>query len=366
MKKIFMTIVAVAAIAACSKTEVQYENSAEIGFTPVAKNVTKAAKEGGTLDTNDNLGVWAFWNYDQENHVVTGETGAIGDENTYAGYQFTYLNGVEFVNKTGTEWGGETAYPWPTNGALVFAGYAYPKNQTISATYTLNGTSSDTADDDVMTFTNYTQSLETNSTYDLCWFGATASSYDRASGVVPVTLSHALTWITFDVVGEAATASWYVTKLVLNDIKNVGTGTCVGTTTTTTVDEVTTITPATATWVFAENAATSPMTIYNSTEGESIPTPTTATPTTVETTPSGTVIIPQKPTTVTVEWKYTVGSNTITEQRILPLALSDDEDLNIWKAGVHYTYTLTFKSNEIRISPVYSGWGTESQSVTVE
>ena len=46
MKKIFISFVALAAIAACSKTEVQYENSGEIAFAPAVKNITKAAISG--------------------------------------------------------------------------------------------------------------------------------------------------------------------------------------------------------------------------------------------------------------------------------------------------------------------------------
>ena len=42
MKKIFISFVALAAIAACSKSEVEYDNPAEIGFAPVAQNVTKS------------------------------------------------------------------------------------------------------------------------------------------------------------------------------------------------------------------------------------------------------------------------------------------------------------------------------------
>lgn len=42
MKKILFAIVAVAAMSACTKTEVEYTDQVEIGFAPVAHNVTKS------------------------------------------------------------------------------------------------------------------------------------------------------------------------------------------------------------------------------------------------------------------------------------------------------------------------------------
>ena len=42
MKKIFISLLAVAALAACTKSEVAYEAPAEIGFAPFTGNITKA------------------------------------------------------------------------------------------------------------------------------------------------------------------------------------------------------------------------------------------------------------------------------------------------------------------------------------
>ena len=126
MKKIFFSIVALAALAACTKSEVAYEQPAEIGFAPAVKNITKAAMaEGATLNTTDNLGIWAFWN---------GIGGEIEDEGaTYGDYTDTYLSDALFVNRSSSaNWGGDTPYPWPTNGALVFAGYNKPEEATFS------------------------------------------------------------------------------------------------------------------------------------------------------------------------------------------------------------------------------------------
>lgn len=364
MKKIFFSIVALAALAACSKSEVAYEQPSEIGFAPAVKNVTKAANTSGILNEEDKLGVWAYWNYNQETNVVSGSTGQINSSNPYSNYSTAYLENATFANRnSGPNWGGETPYPWPTNGALVFAGYTIPNNGTINATYTLNGTLAETADDDVMTFTNYTQSLNTAETYDLCWFGATASSYDKTSGVVPVTLSHALTWITFQIKGKESTslpvtAGWKVTELVLNDIKTTGTGVCVGTT----VQNGETVTPASANWTLDETKGNMPIYPLNLESGETIG----AAAAEIESNAKGIVILPQVPTSVTVEWEYSVGTKIFTEKKNLPLKLSDNVEQNKWLAGVHYTYTLVFDSNEILIAPTYSGWDTASQEVTVE
>ena len=58
MKKIFFSLVALAALAACSKSEIAYEQTGEIAFSPVAKSVTKsvAGYDYGSSDTYHNDG----------------------------------------------------------------------------------------------------------------------------------------------------------------------------------------------------------------------------------------------------------------------------------------------------------------------
>ena len=363
MKKIFFSIVALAALAACTKSEVAYESSAEIGFAPAVKNVTKAAMEEGPLeDENVQLGVWAYWNND----------GSIEAEATYANYETLYLADALFGLKDNA-WGGvNESYPWPTNGSLVFAGYIKPQGESLSVTYGLtdNTVTTDATDPDCMIFTDYTQSSNPAETFDLCWFGRTLGSYNnyKTGTAVPVTLSHALTWITFQIVGEEGslpvTSNWVVTKVTLNDIYTTGTGKCVGTT----VKEGDTVTPAVATWDNLEDDTS--MDIFEARE---------ANPENdivaldaqviddeaadIEETPRGTIIIPQDPTSVTIEYQYTVQGRPIVESKTLPLTLSDSGK---WRAGVHYTYTLVFNSNEILVSPSYADWATSDQTVTVE
>ena len=42
MKKVLLSLVAVAAVAACTKSEVEYDAPAEIGFAPVPSNITRS------------------------------------------------------------------------------------------------------------------------------------------------------------------------------------------------------------------------------------------------------------------------------------------------------------------------------------
>ena len=63
MKKIFFALAAVAALAACSKSDVEYDSYDEIAFTPVAKNITKSMIEGSAFPaTAGSFNVWAWYN----------------------------------------------------------------------------------------------------------------------------------------------------------------------------------------------------------------------------------------------------------------------------------------------------------------
>ena len=216
MKKIFLSILAIAALTACSKSDVQYSDPAEIGFAPVSGNITKAAGKTGNLDESQKLGIWAYWDNDVET-----TNGLVGTP-AYAGYTDNYLVNALFAKK-GTSWGGDNvAYPWPVNGALVFSGYTTPNSVVLdNVTYDLS--------DDKMTFTSYSNDNE----FDLCWFGRTASAYNyRAAGTaVPVSLSHALSWVSIAVYGDGVpVGNWTITSMSLNKVASAGTAICDGAT----------------------------------------------------------------------------------------------------------------------------------------
>ena len=354
MKKIFFSIVALAALAACTKSEVAYEASAEIGFAPAVKNITKAAMaKGATLSTDNNLGVWAYWN---------GVDGTVeADAATYEDYTDPYLANAVFTNRSETvNWGGsEEPYYWPTNGALVFAGYNMPKTGTPTVTAAYSGLTTD-----VMTFTNFTQSTDLSKTFDLCWFGKTSRSYNNRSdgAAVGVTMSHALTWITIKVKGDATTTvagkEWKVTKVTLKGVNTVGTeGVCkfagdpVKPTATWTSN-----TPADIVVKAAEQTLTNGAVAYESTT-------------------DGLVVIPQTPVSLEVEYEYPISGDYKEGKATINLSLVGHKDLNgtaitetidTWKSGTHYTYTLLFKANEILIAPSYGEWTESNYGVTVE
>ena len=378
MKKIFFSVLAIAAIAACTKSEVQYESPAEIGFAPAVKNVTKAAMSGdlSTANPDQNLGIWAFWNKTE----APTSTSASTLTPTFASYDDNYLVNALFVRKTVTvgdnsvtAWGGTTAYPWPTNGSLVFAGYTTPGADVLSnsaVSYVLNT--------DTMTFTNYTQS----NGFDLCWFGRTEESYNnRISGdAIPVVLSHALSWLKFNVKGEGSSIGWKITQITLNDISSTGTGTCIGSG------------AGAASWSCATDSYTTDLTLFNNTNSPivlsssvyDIETTAAATQSTPATVNNDIIVIPQTINaggqsasrtqhTLTITYQFPVGdsngsTNWKTDTKTVNLDIdASDQTKNKWVSGTKYTYTLTFKANEILVSPSYGDWtpGT-TPGITVE
>lgn len=352
MKKILsILLVAAAALASCTKSEVTLDHENEIGFAPASKNITKAALTG-TLPTSQFLGIWAYWN---------GVNGTVEETSpTYADYTDSYLVNAEFANRNNsTNWGGNgVAYPWPTNGALVFAGYNKPSSNGVTAQY--SGLA-----DNTLTFSNYTQSTELSNTFDLCWFGKTASSYNNrlTSAAVPVTMSHALTWITIKVKGDAATAPstnpWIITKATLKSVNTVGeTGTC-------TFDN-----NGNASAIWTSNT---PSDIIVNNIGQNL----TQAAVAYESTTNGLVVIPQTPVSLEIEYQYPVSGTYKDGKSTVNLTLEDHKDengnaideakqINTWLSGTHYTYTLVFKANEILVAPSYGNWSEVDRTVTVE
>ena len=329
MKKIFFSLLAVAAIAACTKSEVAYEAPAEIGFAPVKDYVTKATGIDGALPTDQELGIWAYWDND----------GAVGTVSDFTAYNDNYLVNALFARKTVgdyTAWGGANeAYPWPVNGALVFAGYTTPGNVVLA---TGTAVSYDLASD-TMTFTDYANTDE----FDLCWFGRTPASYNyRESGEpVDVELAHALTWITVQVYAEGTpVGNWTIESMSLANVVTAGTATCVGTV---------------ADWE-ATTTATS-KDIY--TAGTHVLSAT-------KTALTDNLIIPSLPLNLTVNYSFLVNGVEKTDSKTVSLKLND-ANTEKWQNGVHYTYTLFFKGTEILVAPSYKDW-TESprDDITVE
>ena len=331
MKKLFISLLAVAALAACTKSEVAYEAPAEIGFAPVKGNVTKATGLSGALANTQELGVWAYWDNDGAAETAVTNSNA-------ANFSDTYLDNALFVYKTGTSWGAPNgnSYPWPVNGSLIFAGYTTPGDNVLT-TGTAAGNVKYDRDSDVMTFTAY----ENTNEFDLCWFGRTAKSYNNrvSADAIEGGLKHALTWVSVAVCAEGSAIGWKVTSMKLNNAASKGTATCSGST-------------GKATWASLTTAEKS---IYPATAG------TTHTLTAESTKLTDNVLIPSNDVTLTVNYDFFVNGQKKSDSKTVKL------NTTTWESGIHYTYTLKFKSNEILVSPSYDTWGTAAdQTVTVE
>ena len=325
MKKIFISLLAVAALAACTKSEVAYEPAGEIGFAPFTGNITKAEGKTGTLAAEQKLGVYAYWNKTVDlgtsNSVTVSQDG-------YAAYNDNYLVNYLFAKK-GASWGGANeAYPWPVNGALVFAGYTTPNAAVLENVNYVLGT-------DAMTFKNYSNANE----FDLCWFGRTPSAYNnRKTGTaIDVTLNHALAWVSIKVYGEGSPIGWTINSIEWK-VPTVGTATCVGTSATWDNTKI----PTAASDILAEDHTISAN----------------------ETKITDNLVIPSTPVEITVNYTFAVNGVDKTDSKTVNLKL-DDKGSN-WLSGVHYTYTLKFTGSEILVAPTYDTWDTEDKTVTVE
>ena len=358
MKKIFFSLVAIAALAACSKSQVQYDDpSGEVGFAPVARNITKAALgvDDQTYPSTQNIGIWS--NYDGD--VVHGTTVNYSTQFSVAyieDKQFTYHDDTNPVS-----WAGVTPYYWPTNGSLVFAGYSMTAPTTAGTEAPAVGTSrSYNFSSDELKINGYTQSTDPSATFDLLWFGRTTTSFNlrNQAAAVPVEFSHALSWITINVIGEGAVLdadnTWAVTSVVINNVADKGNVTCVG------------AGANAAQWTGLSDQDKTIEVWTGSQELEA-----TAKP--IENTKYGTLVIPQEPKTLTVKYTYKTPAGVVIEEETnVSLSLSGAKDASNnaitytnWQSGTHYTYTLKFTQSEILVAPTVEGWAEVNQNVTV-
>ena len=340
MKKIFFSIVAIAAIAACSKSEVQYDQEVAISFAPVAQNVTKSVAGVGangtydsTFPTTQNLYIFAN-SQDQAADGTLSET-----------WSTSYLVNAEFEydRLSNNVYEGIEAYYWPNVKSLIFAGYSNACNvadiaedsevdfgaNTITITgYTQNNADGYTKEGGVIT-------LKPGAN-DLMWFPWDNLSYTKRSSAVPVTMKHACSWITIKVVGDDVTGSnWKLHELKINGLYHTGTATCGATE---------------ATW--AVSGAASPETVFENEEGVTIAKgPAVA----MENVANNMVVIPQVPTTLDVTYSFVAQSGErITEiKKDMTLKYNGDDK---WISGKHYTYTIKITATEILIAPTVEEW----------
>lgn len=335
MKKIIISMMAVAALAACTKSEVQYEPAGEISFAPVSKLNTKAAVT--TTDYPDALNMYVFAN--------AGEASA--DLSTFAE---PYFANAEFAHGSHATnvFGGVTPYYWPNVKKLIFSGYSKSGNVASlnpKPTYVKN------ADTDIweINMTGYapTPGTATPGDNDLMWFPTTTESYGKPSQAdftVDVVMQHACSWVTINIKGDATTGAanttWQILDLTIADLAQKG-DVVLGTA---------------ASWKNLSEVKT--FDVYEPTTGKAL---TTDYVDYTKLTYQDFILIPQETKTLTVKYSYVSqvggaadGSDIVIEEtKQIPLTYTNDEG---WKPGVHYTYNITIGTQEILIEPTVKVW----------
>lgn len=340
MKKIISIVLGVAALAACTKTSVSYEQPGEIALAPVTRaNMTKAAITGTTFPTTNDMGVYAFYNAGKL-------AGTLKD--VFLDGSAAYLDNVLFENRTGKNvWGGHTSYYWPKTGSLVFAAYS-PK--TAGLAYS--------AGEDKFSKADYVQSTDLANTVDLLWSPMTATSHDKGTGAVTMTFYHAMSWVTVQAVAANTDSEgkFKVKSVKLNGIVNKGSFE-------TTADGID--------WTLSSAAVdVKTLSVFNNDAYKEIEKMTPAE--VLENVAKGTVVIPQSlgdAVTLTVVFSQMMPTGAWSADQTLTFILNKCTTgepavaLNKWDNGKHYIYTLSFNikgggtgDNEILIAPSLENW----------
>lgn len=332
MKKIFLSILAVAAVAACTKSEVAYEPTDEIGFQVVTGKMTKAAVSGTEYPTDLNMYVFAM--------TADGDGSA------------DYLNNAEFA-KVSTQggknlWGGwkdgaADPHYWPNVKTLHFAGISKSGNvnNTVVPTY---------AAATGITVGGYV-SPNTNEDNDLMWFPRTVDAYGKGTEYVPVVMKHACSWVTIKLAGDEWTAGKYtITDIHIEGLTTKGTATL----------------GAEAKWELSTDPADTgkEFTVFSGQEVLS----TTATAEGFENTANNTIVLPnQVPGTLSITYQFESQAEETIEETVTGSLKFNGETK--WAPGTHYTYTVTITASQILIAPEVDEWDPHSATdtpVTVE
>lgn len=342
MKKIISIVLGVAALAACTKTSVSYEQPGEIALAPVTRaNMTKAAITGTTFPTTNDMGVYAFYNAGKLKDTQKGD---------FLAGSAAYLKDVKFVNRAGSgNWGGETSYYWPKTGSLVFAAYS-PSVAKLAYD----------EQNDAFSATNYVQSADLSSTVDLLWSPMTVKSHDKTTSAVPMVFYHTMSWVTVQAVAanSDSDSQFKIKSVELNDVVNKGSFKTAG---------------ATITWTRSTlETDKQTLTVFSDNKYKTVELPTTEKPVqALENNAKGTVVIPQtlnNDVTLTVVFSQLMPTGAWSADQTLTFKLNECKTgdpavaLNEWENGMHYIYTLNFNikgatgENEILIKPTLTDW----------
>lgn len=332
MKKIFFSLVALAALAACSKSEIAYEQTGEIGFVPVAKKATKVAEDDAVYNTN--LDMYIFAN----TYTDTDQTS----------FTQPYFANARFEHREDGIFGGADAvYYWPNVKTLKFAGLSASGNVNTGATPELTadleiqldgyapGTGgAEEGDNDLMWFPT-TQAYGKS---DVPGTGNTAATDDN----IEVVMQHACAWVTINIKGDGITGDanpWTITNVSFKDLSQSG-DVLLGT-----IANWTSVATGATCTVFTgeEELATS---VKNFTQIGNF---------------KDLIVVPQttKKLYVTYEYDSDPQSATIpTFSETKEIELTYDSGTT-WDAGVHYIYNITIGTKEILVEPTVTTWNPE-------
>lgn len=356
MKKLFIVMLGVSAVVACTKSSVSYEPAGEIALAPVNEiNKTKTTVTDAAFPADQIMGVYAYYQAD-----CPGGSAASAFK-----FASTYLDNVQF-KKNGTDWAGwkdGAAYPyyWPKNGSLVFAAYspltdAEGDAAVDSHTFTADGTA---VVSDMFKNETFTQSRFTDKTVDFMWSPVTSSSHTSASNHVAMTFYHAMSWITFKAKftkpeGMATTTEPVITikSLVLENVATKG--------------KFETHVSAIK-WTPDDTHKESISILRDGAQAL------TATSANVETTANGTLVIPQEiksDIVATIVYDQHVPGTAVVEQTAklhLNQCKVGNQPLLEWTNAKHYIYDINFTfgtDDQIYIAPSVEPW--KEQNVTTE
>lgn len=343
MKKLMFAAFAIAAMAACTKSNVEFEQQNEIAFQPVSQKATKAAVVGTYYPIEDayNFNVWAWW----------GDKPANTPEAEIASFNTVYINKQTFKARDYVNWGGyDKPYYWPTTGSLFFAGYS-PANAPGGFEYSHG--------EKKFVITGYEQSDDISKTTDLMWFHLTDKSYDRTTPSVPVQFHHALSWLSFrfNLEHPYTPTDWTVTSVKLTGIETKGNFTAEKNGTSTQQGK--------AEWKDLTNTVDE-LLVYNKAGGYPVAyvtsdyDPLADDPSVLENTKNGVLVLPQScaPTDASLVIKFeqkAPSGNSVPQTKTLSL----DGESDSWLPGKHYIYTITFGAEEILIAPTVVDWDPE-------
>ena len=328
MKKIFFSLFAIAAIAACTKSEVAYEQPDAIGFQVVNGKMTKAAVEGTAYPEDLNMYVFA---------MTTDGNGSAD-----------YLDNAQFakfsVAKDGTTnlWGGTPdPYYWPNVKKLHFAGVSKSGNVNNGAVPTYSAEKGITIDGYECTPGAEVDGEPVEGDNDLMWFPKTQSSYGKGTEYVPVKMYHACSWITIKMAGDG----WTAGKYTITDIH------IEGLTTKGKVDLA-----ATASWTLSTDQAYTGKQFDVFTGSNTLSKDATAEG--FEDVENNTIVLPnQVPGTLSVTYEFDSQAEEIIKETVTG-SLKYDAAGSVWQPGIHYTYTVTITASQILIAPTVDGWDT--------